>query len=206
MLPDEEKAKLFRIWKTTLEMLRDRGYFVLDSEINMNMSDFLDKFGENFNRENLDMPSVVKKDDPNDQIFVFFPNEQKLTTKVMRRYADQMKTDNILRAIIVSSEAPTPYAKRAVEDFSKGYYLELFLDAELLVNVNKHMLVPKHEVLTNEQKKELLKHYKVKETQLPKMQSQDPIARYLGIRRGQVVKITRNSETAGKYVTYRVVF
>jgi len=101
----------------------------------------------------------------------------------------------------------TAFAKQAITEIcaNEGLTIEWFMEAELYVNITKHVLVPVHVVLNTEEKAILLKKYKLKEAQLPRIQLHDPVARYHGLQRGKVVKIVRPSETAGKYVTYRLV-
>ena len=47
-------------------------------------------------------------------------------------------------------------------------------------------LVPRHVLLSDEEKRELLDRYKLRENQLPRLKSSDPVAQYFGAQRGQV--------------------
>ncbi|RLI78134.1 DNA-directed RNA polymerase subunit H [Archaeoglobales archaeon] len=73
------------------------------------------------------------------------------------------------------------------------------------MKLQDHMLVPKHEVLNKEEAEELLRSLGVKKEQLPKIKATDPIAKEIGAKVGDIVKITRESLTAGKSVAYRLV-
>lgn len=192
-----------------MQLSHDRGYLVTQDELDQTLEQFKQQFGD---RPSERKPSrndlsilVAHNDDPTDQMFVFFPEEPKVGIKTIKTYCQKMQEENISRAIIVVQSGMTPSAKQALTDLLPKYVLEQFLEAELLVNITEHQLVPEHIVMTPDEKKELLDKYKLKESQLPKIQSGDPVARYFGLKRGQVVKIVRPSETAGRYITYRLV-
>merc|ERR1712037_882068 len=93
---------------------------------------------------------------------------------------------------IVVQQGMTPSAKQSLVDMAPKYILEQFLESELLINITEHELVPEHVVMTQEEKQELLLRYKLKDNQLMRIQCGDPVARYFGLKRGQVVKIIRD--------------
>jgi DNA-directed RNA polymerase subunit H len=72
-------------------------------------------------------------------------------------------------------------------------------------DVTKHELVPKHEILSEEEKAKLLKKYGITIKELPRILASDPAIKSLNPKVGDVVKITRKSKTAGESVYYRVV-
>ena len=72
--------------------------------------------------------------------------------------------------------------------------------------VFKHKpLIPRHEILSEEKRKEVLEKMHVEAYQFPWIKAKDPIAIILGARPGDVLKITRSSITAGTYISYRYV-
>ncbi|KAJ4977844.1 hypothetical protein NE237_008624 [Protea cynaroides] len=204
-LRQSEREKLFRVRKTVMESLKDRGYVVADSEIEMTEEQFLQKYGENFKRKDLDF-SRSKHVNPLDKICVFFVDENDvLGIKQLEAYVDRMKEASVSRAMLILAQAPSQMAKRVIESRTLTCHVEYFLDQELMFNVTKHDMVPKHQLLTADEVKILVDQYHLTLSQLPQIQVTDPVARYLGVMPGQVLKISRPSETAGKYVTYRVV-
>ena len=119
----------------------------------------------------------------------------------------RLKDEGAKRAILVRRTGCKllAHAKMGLAEMQGDHIVEDFMEAELLVNITEHELVPEHIVLTDQEKQDLLARYKMRESQLPRISFSDPVARFFGMQRGQVVKIVRPSETAGRYVSYRVV-
>ena len=68
-----------------------------------------------------------------------------------------------------------------------------------------HIYVPKHEIMTKEEAKQVLEKYHCKATELPLIFFNDPAIVRLGVKPGDMIKITRKSATAGESFYYRYV-
>lgn len=137
-------------------------------------------------------------------IWVEFSTEAAIGIKQMRTFAHHIDEHKFHTGIMIT-QGPVTSAALKIMSAVAGHVIETFVEQDLLVNITLHELVPKHVLMSSEEKKKLLERYRLKESQLPRIQTNDPMAKYLGLRRGQVVKIIRRSETAGRYASYRWV-
>lgn len=69
----------------------------------------------------------------------------------------------------------------------------------------EHVLVPKHEIVPQDQVQELLAKHGLKLKKLPRLLSDDPAVMAIDAQRGDLLKITRKSQTAGESIYFRVV-
>ena len=71
--------------------------------------------------------------------------------------------------------------------------------------VNKHIFVPPQIKLKDDEKKALLEKYNISLTQLPKIRKSDVAIQHLDPKTGDIIKISRKSETNIETDFYRVV-
>ncbi len=71
--------------------------------------------------------------------------------------------------------------------------------------VKDHELVPAHILLTIEESEKILGLYGIEAPQLPKIHVDDPAAKEINAKVGDIIKIIRRSPTATQSVFYRLV-
>jgi DNA-directed RNA polymerase subunit H (RpoH/RPB5) len=128
---------------------------------------------------------------------------KKLKNNELVKAAELIEVDRRATVIIVSKDKmSTVNLKCVAENFNAE--VECFTLDELMVNISKHTLVPQHTILSPADAAALVIGYKLKSpTQLPIIYRSDPMARYIGAKAGDVVKIVRKSATAGETLFYR---
>ena len=86
-------------------------------------------------------------------------------------------------------------------------YSEVFplVTRKVITLAPDHIDVPKHEVMTRTEAEGVLEKYHCKATDLPLIFVTDPAIIAIGVKPGDMIKITRKSATAGESFYYRYV-
>ena len=88
-------------------------------------------------------------------------------------------------------------------------FVQLFNVRTLMFNITKHEIVPAHKALDtwvdDETIERIKRTYNMQSLskENPVIPLNDPVAKFIGLRRGQLCEITRTNETGGTFVTYR---
>ncbi|CAA2952328.1 DNA-directed RNA polymerase V subunit 5A [Olea europaea subsp. europaea] len=119
-----ESHRYYLARRTTLEMLRDRGFAVPNAEIEVSLQEFRNKHGQKPDIDNLRITSL-HRDDPSIKVLVIFCGPQIVKVNVIRAIATQIvNRDTLSRLILVVQNKITNQALKAVGLFS--FKVEIF--------------------------------------------------------------------------------
>ncbi|CAN6898449.1 unnamed protein product [Brassica oleracea] len=200
----EESHRYYLARRNALEMLRDRGYEVSLEDINLSLQDFRTVYGERPDVDRLRISAHHRSDSSNKVKVVFFGTGKVKVNTIRSVAAEILSQETITGLILVLQNQVTDKALKAIELFT--FKVEIFQITDLLVNLTKHVLSLRHRVLTDGEKKALLKQFNIEEKQLPRISKKDAVVRYYGLEKGQIVKVSYRGELTESYVAYRCVW
>lgn len=120
--------------------------------------------------------------------------------------SDESLTSDSVEIIFILKDKPTDTLVKTSHDLSRSHrtFIQVFWIQQLLFNILDHVLVPPHIIITSDDIEKLKSKYRLEtKYQLPLISRDDPVAKFIGMRPGEVCRIERTSETAGVYHTYR---
>jgi DNA-directed RNA polymerase subunit H (RpoH/RPB5) len=133
----------------------------------------------------------------------YFYNSENTKKETKRRINDvlvdllniQKKNKKLKNILFISESKLNTMMVDDLKKYKEKMNISIFLGDNLLFNCTKHFLVPKHILLSDEQRTEFLNQTKEKNFtgRLPKIFDTDPISRYFGAVPGQIFKIEREA-------------
>jgi DNA-directed RNA polymerase subunit H len=129
------------------------------------------------------------------------PEEGTVGVQAVNRMQKAIEEAGVEMGIIITSGKYTHAAKLS----AKKKKIELLPKIFPAFDIFNHKLVPKHEILKPEEREQLLAQYKVKPYQLPQIKASDPAVKAIGAKPGDILRIIRESPTAGENFAYRYV-
>lgn len=185
------KDAIFKSFKTIMEMLEDRGV-----DVGGVSKDSGPELLHGFVNNNKVVFEVVLN-----RVKIVYCTSSKVKWADLKKYFED-ETPYSLYICVIKDKMSQNNTKMLS---SLKLNVQVFDIKHLQYNVSKHILVPKHELVRDEEEvKGIIHNFNLKSKfQLPLILKTDAMAKYLGLKNGDVVRITRVSPTAGEYIMYR---
>lgn len=107
--------------------------------------------------------------------------------------------------IIVALVPPSENVLRVIKHMTKERPLQFFHIHQLLYDITKHRMAMPHRIVKEDERTAVFTRYNIAnpENQLPWIDSQDPMVKWIGGRPGDVIEVERHSDVAGTHKYYR---
>ena len=143
-----------------------------------------------------------------DGVLIIFSEKSRLTEPVLNTYISFAEEGYKNGTIIVTLIQPSDTVISLIRDYNsdlKKPFLQIFDIRHIQFDISTHRKVPPHRIITTEELALLEKKMNITNSkkQLPWIDSQDAMAKWIGARDGDVVEILRFSESAGTTPYYR---
>lgn len=96
-------------------------------------------------------------------------------------------------------------SSKAEKQISDSKNNEVFKIMDIIKDISKHHLVPKHILLSSDDGKKVMTEYNIKKKEMGRIYIDDPMAKYLYAQKDDIIQIIRESIYSGYSTYYRLV-
>jgi DNA-directed RNA polymerase subunit H (RpoH/RPB5) len=141
-------------------------------------------------------------------ILIIFSTKTRVSEKELNNFLSFAAENNFTSGIvIVSPSRPSESVMKVLIGHNahrENVYVQIFDIRSLGFNISKHRKVPRHRIVNENEKPEIIKSFNLKSIdQIPKILSQDAMAKFIGARPGDVVEVMGMCETSAENLHYR---
>jgi DNA-directed RNA polymerase subunit H len=196
---------LYKSKKTIIEILETQDYDTREYSIFT-----VNEINEMYDNNQMDM--LLTKEDKSSKIYISYFLTSKISSSNIDNIIEDLfidtKTlnkDDTLMIITNDDANDTIQAKIKHLWDNDGIFVIIQSIKRLQYNILKHVLVPPHRIMTNEEVEIMkLKYNVVNNNELPEISRFDQVAQLIGIRPNQICEINRSSRTAIQSYYYRI--
>jgi len=205
----DEGSFIYNAWCSCIELAQDRGYVLGKDYLNITEAD-LKYLQSNKNQHSIDIISNINKLNSNKSIYIKFILSLRIKPSNIKEILQDIKTkinnETNIEILFVLKSRPNNSILKLENEFN-NLDIQIMWCKQLQFNITKHEYVPKHEKLSEEESKIILKRYHLQsKSQLPCILYNDVIVRYYNFKPGDILKITNTSNSQNKnYEFYRCV-